>query len=85
MIALVILIGLSRAGIPSVTDHREEEAQSHDCRGNQKTTRPSWQRIAQVLLAKAAEDQDMPKTGVLAGASRRGVFSHRAPPEVRIA
>ena len=36
MIALVILIGIARARVLSVTDHREKEAQGHGCGGDQE-------------------------------------------------
>src|SRR6266851_7776450 len=39
-IALVVIIGIARARIPSVADHREQEAQGHDCRGDQEDDQP---------------------------------------------
>ncbi len=55
MIALVILIGIAR--IPSVTDHREKEAQGHEGRGDQEDDQTQLATgVAPRLARQPAED-----------------------------
>jgi hypothetical protein len=70
MIALVILIGIARARVLSVTDHREKEAQGHGCGGDQEDDQTKLATgIAPGLARQPAEPSPHRRPGVSA---RRG-------------
>src|SRR6185295_1045452 len=81
LMALVVIIGIPRAGIPSVTDHREKETQGHHSGSDQEDDQAQLAvGIAPGLARQPAEDHThAEESGVPHGAASRLGFAKDIP------